>query len=187
VAGGVDGSPARQGSASTGSGGRLGGSYGAAQTALLLAFTAAYVFSAAPQAPHDASVAAAGRIAGGVLCTAGLALLTASFANLGRAVQVDPEPREGSRLVTRGVYARLRHPMYTAIVILVLGLFLRKPALAVGAMTLAVIAFLALKVRVEERLLLARYADYAAYRARTRGMFLLPPRDRRAPPIGGAR
>ncbi len=41
-------------------------------------------------------------------------------------IQIAPEPRADGQLVTRGVYSRLRHPIYTAIVILVIGLFLGK-------------------------------------------------------------
>jgi protein-S-isoprenylcysteine O-methyltransferase Ste14 len=155
---------------------RFGGPYGAAQTLLIVAFGAAFFLSQAPSVPPGSVFVRACLIAGYALCASGLALLVASFASLGRAVQVDPEPRAGAHLVTRGVYSRLRHPMYTAIVLLVAGLFLRKPAVAVGAMTACVIAFLALKVRVEERFLAERYPGYAAYRARTWGVFLRPPR-----------
>jgi protein-S-isoprenylcysteine O-methyltransferase Ste14 len=148
--------------------GRLGGPYGAAQTILLFAYAAAWFLSTAPRGRFA--------LAGDLLCLAGLGLIAAAFVSLGSAVQVDPEPRAGAVLVTRGVYARLRHPMYTAIVVLVIGIFLKKPVLPMGALTAAIIAFLALKVRVEERLLAERYPDYAAYRARTWGVFLTPPR-----------
>jgi protein-S-isoprenylcysteine O-methyltransferase Ste14 len=147
--------------------GRLGGYYGAAQTVLLIACAAAYVLSEAPRRTFP--------VGGDVLCFAGLALLAAAFISLGKAVQVDPEPRADASLVTHGVYARLRHPMYTAIAILVVGLLLKKPAIAVGAMSATVLAFLGFKVRYEERRLAARYPGYAAYRARTWGVFLQPP------------
>jgi protein-S-isoprenylcysteine O-methyltransferase Ste14 len=42
-------------------------------------------------------------------------------------------------------------------------------------MSATVLAFLGFKVRYEERRLAARYPAYAAYRARTWGVFLQPP------------
>ena len=90
---------------------------------------------------------------------------------LRHAVQVDPEPKAGATLVRSGVYRRFRHPIYTAMAVVVLGLFLKSGRLAVGIAGAALIAFLAAKVRVEERFLAAHYPDYADYRRRTWGLF----------------
>ena len=78
-------------------------------------------------------------------------------------------------LRTHGIYACLRHPIYTGIIAVVIGLLLRQPTALVGAATLAVLVFLFVKVRFEERLLLARYRDYGEYRKRAWGLlpFLL--------------
>lgn len=86
------------------------------------------------------------------------------------SIQIAPAPRDDAELVTRGVYAWFRHPIYTAIVILVLGLFLRKPTLPVAIAALIVIAYLVIKIRIEERLLLSRYPEYGEYRTRTFGL-----------------
>jgi len=74
--------------------------------------------------------------------------------------------RDDHSLVTWGIFARLRHPIYTA-----MGLFLAAEALALGhygQLLIGVPLFLvgtALRVREEERMLGARfgaaYADYA--------------------------
>src|SRR5689334_10060218 len=109
----------------------------------------------------------AARIAGGVLSAAGLLLMFAALVSLRRAVQIAPEPRADAELVTSGVYASFRHPIYTAIVAIVLGLFLRQPTMAVAAASAVVIIFLALKVRFEEARLAARYPTYSAYKRRT--------------------
>src|SRR5207249_2919216 len=61
----------------------------------------------------------------------------------------------------------LRHPIYTAILLLAIGLFLRKPTATIAATGAAVVVFLMIKVRFEEQLLLARYPEYAGYRNRT--------------------
>jgi len=85
-------------------------------------------------------------------------------------MQVSPMPKDDGRLVTRGVYRHLRHPMYTAIVLVVIGIGLRQPSLVVVAAGIALVILLLAKARFEERLLVARYPDYAEYRRHTWGL-----------------
>src|SRR5213593_3573123 len=100
--------------------------YAIAQTVLLCAFGGAVLSNlGTPMWRPGGAVGALGL----ALCAAGLALLFAAFTSLGGAIQIAPAPREGAQLVTRGVYARLRHPIYTAIVVIVVGLLLRKPTM----------------------------------------------------------
>ena len=162
---------------SAGAGSRASGRYAVAQTVLLFAYAGAYFLDPSPRLLPPGGMP--GRL-GALLSFAGLLLMFFAFRALGKAIQVAPEPRPDARLVTRGIYTRLRHPIYTAIVIVTVGLFLRKPTLLVGVATAVVIAFLAVKVRIEERLLLARYPEYAAYKARTWGIL---PSPRRPAPI----
>jgi protein-S-isoprenylcysteine O-methyltransferase Ste14 len=140
--------------------------YGIAQSLLLAVFAAAYLLD--PAHPIFESRVAAGVGLG--VCAAGLLLMFFALASLRAVVQVAPEPRAGGHLVTDGVYSRFRHPIYTAILVLVIGLFLRKPTLLVASGSLAVVIFLAVKVRFEEQLLVARYPDYIAYRQRSWGL-----------------
>ena len=93
-----------------------------------------------------------------------------AFISLRQVIQVAPEPRAGGHLVTSGIYTHLRHPIYTAILILVAGLFLRKPTVFMALVSAITIIFFLLKVRVEEKLLLARYAEYAEYKRRAWGI-----------------
>jgi protein-S-isoprenylcysteine O-methyltransferase Ste14 len=109
-------------------------------------------------------------IVGAVLCAMGLVIMFSAFASIRDAVQIAPEPRPGGKLVTDGIYKILRHPIYTAILILVVGLFFRKPTVRVAIAAAVVIAFLIVKSRFEEKLLLARYPEYAAYKTRTWGI-----------------
>ncbi|HZZ95145.1 MAG TPA: isoprenylcysteine carboxylmethyltransferase family protein [Usitatibacter sp.] len=104
------------------------------------------------------------------LCAVALAIVFAALAAMGRVMQVSPEPKAGGHLVERGIYAYLRHPMYTGILLVVIGLFLRKPAIAVAIAGAALYVLLFLKARFEEQLLLQRYAGYAEYRKRTWGL-----------------
>ena len=151
--------------------------YAIAQTVLLVLFAAAFVSDAGPLLLPPGGVPGA---VGMVLSVAGLALLLAALPALGRAIQIAPRPRADAHLVTSGVYRFFRHPIYTAIVVLVVGLFLRKPTLPVAAAAAVVIAYLAVKVRFEERLLLARYPEYAEYRTKAWGLVPWPRRRRPA-------
>jgi protein-S-isoprenylcysteine O-methyltransferase Ste14 len=115
---------------------------------------------------------------GAVLCAVGLFIMLSAFVSIGGAIQIAPEPRPGGKLVTSGIYKVLRHPIYTAILIVVAGLFFRKPTVPIFVATSVVIAFLIVKSRFEEKLLLRRYPEYADYKRRTWG---IAPQFRRAP------
>lgn len=144
---------------------RTNRNYAVGQTVLLGVFAAIFLFDTGQHLLPDAF-----RAVGAALCGIGLVLLLSAFVSLRSAIQIAPEPKPGSRLVTGGVYKALRHPIYTAIVILVVGLFLRKPTVFVAIASAIVIAFLVVKARFEEQLLAARYPEYGEYRARTWGI-----------------
>ncbi|HII39937.1 MAG TPA: isoprenylcysteine carboxylmethyltransferase family protein [Thermoplasmata archaeon] len=103
-----------------------------------------------------------------------------SFRTLGRFMTVSIRVMEGHRLVQEGPYAWIRHPTYTAVVALVVGLalvFLSLPLILL-ALLLAVLA--RYRAGLEEDLLRSPQgfgAAYEAYMART-GRFL--PRLRRS-------
>jgi protein-S-isoprenylcysteine O-methyltransferase Ste14 len=112
------------------------------------------------------------------LLAGGLAIW--SFRALGRFMTVSIRVMEGHRLVQEGPYARIRHPTYTAVVTLVigLGLALLSPPLLVLALLL--VFLVRYRARLEEDLLRSPQGfgpAYEAYMART-GRFL--PRLRKA-------
>ena len=105
--------------------------------------------------------------AGYAICFVGLVIIAAAFIALRDVIQIAPEPRADGHLVTSGIYRWLRHPMYSGILVVIAGLFLRLPGLFVAISGAIVIVFLIVKSRFEERLLTARYPDYSSYRDRT--------------------
>lgn len=143
--------------------------YGAAQSALLCVFALIVLFDPS-RVLFDGSAA---RTAGLILSATGLVIMAAALIVIRRVIQIAPEPRADGHLVTGGIYARLRHPIYTGMLLVIAGLFLRRPTPAIAVTGAVLIALLFAKVRYEETLLLARYKEYAAYQARTWG--LLPP------------
>jgi protein-S-isoprenylcysteine O-methyltransferase Ste14 len=105
--------------------------------------------------------------AAALLVFAGLVVAVSAARALGRGFTTFPAPAERGALVLTGPYAVVRHPVYSGAI-----LFLAGIALALSPWVLAGVAAISvlwgLKARVEERLLLARYPDYAAYCGRTR-------------------
>ncbi len=77
-------------------------------------------------------------------------------------------PKDDGRLVTTGIYARVRHPLYLGVIALGFSwalLWRSSPALALAALQ---IPFLDLKARREEHSLRERYAGYAGYALRVK-------------------
>lgn len=86
-------------------------------------------------------------------------------------VKPTPEPSERGGLITRGIYGWIRHPFYAATPLILTGtaLITRRPWGL--AMIPPVVGFLYLKSSFEEKLLMAKFPEYAVYKAKT-GRFL---------------
>jgi protein-S-isoprenylcysteine O-methyltransferase Ste14 len=96
-----------------------------------------------------------------------MALVTVSF--LGRSLSVMPEAR---RLVQRGPYGQVRHPLYLFEMLATAAVALQyRSLLAVGLLLLAIVLQVA-RARWEEDVLARVLPDFAAYRAQT--PFLIP-------------
>ena len=112
-----------------------------------------------------------GPLIAGVMCfVVGLWLFYRSHADLGTNWSITLEVREQHRLITRGVYHRIRHPMYSALVLYSLGHALVIPNWVAGPSNLVAFAILfTLRVHAEEQMMSDRFGDeYATYAARTK-------------------
>jgi len=79
-----------------------------------------------------------------------------------------PELREGCTLVTDGIYRYIRHPMYTSVILMMLGVLLFRPDIISFVLWLALIAVLYLKAHREEQLWMRHDPCYESYREQTR-------------------
>jgi len=105
------------------------------------------------------------RVLGLLLLVPGLALLTIARINLGDAFSVRPE---ATRLVTTGLYSRIRNPIYVFGMFVISGLilYLEKPLFLLLLVPLVVLQFR--RAQAESRVLEARFGDeYRRYRAQT--------------------
>ena len=107
-------------------------------------------------------------VAGIVIGAAGLALVLLGAFSLGRGLSPFPRPNENAQLIESGVFALVRHPIYTGFTLLGLGWSVLWMSLAAAAATVALFLLLDAKSRREERWLEERFADYGRYRARVR-------------------
>jgi protein-S-isoprenylcysteine O-methyltransferase Ste14 len=104
---------------------------------------------------------------GVALAVAGTVLTVAAQVAMGTSWRIGVDPGERTALVTGGIFARVRNPIFTAMVLASVGLVLLVPnAVAVTALVVLVVA-LELQVRLVEEPYLgathgAAYLDYAA-------------------------
>ena len=116
-----------------------------------------------------------------VLSAGGAVLVVVGILNLGRSATPLPTPVQAGALRSHGLYRWVRHPIYTGVILLAVGSAIPSGSIPVAIATVALVAWLQIKARWEERRLAARYPDYAAYAARTPRFipFLRGPRSMR--------
>jgi protein-S-isoprenylcysteine O-methyltransferase Ste14 len=111
-----------------------------------------------------------GPLSAGVACLViGLWLFYRSHADLGTNWSITLEVHEGHRLITQGAYRRVRHPMYSALLLYSIGQALVIPNWVGGLSNLvAFVILFALRVGPEERMMAQQFGnEYAQYTART--------------------
>ena len=84
-----------------------------------------------------------------------------------RNLSVLPDIKSDSPLQTGGPYRWIRHPMYTALLLLMLALVFEEFSYWRGLMWVVLLVDLFLKLRYEEVLLLKNFPEYAEYQTRT--------------------
>lgn len=112
-----------------------------------------------------------GPLVAGVTCVVvGLWLFYRSHADLGQNWSITLEVREQHQLIVHGVYRRIRHPMYSALVLYAVGHALVIPNWVAGPSNLIAFAILfALRVHEEEKMMTDEFGDeYTTYAARTK-------------------
>ena len=110
-------------------------------------------------------------VASMVLVGGGILLGMIAGARLGGSLTPSPIPRASGQLATSGVYRLVRHPIYSALLLIGLGLAIRGASLWHGLVLAGLIVLLQLKARAEEAMLLKKFQGYASYAARVGRFF----------------
>ena len=97
---------------------------------------------------------------GAILFLFSIWLLHRSHTDLGKMWSMTVEPNSEKKLVTNGVYKRIRHPMYSAHLLWGIAQFLLLPNLIAGPLAL-LIFFTVIKLRIprEERAMIKEFGD----------------------------
>ena len=86
--------------------------------------------------------------------------------SLGGNLTPYPKPVESGSMVEHGLYRVVRHPIYTAVIIGMIGIALRGGDWVSLVLALGLVPFFYAKSTFEERHLTEHYPDYAAYQRR---------------------
>lgn len=106
-------------------------------------------------------------LVGQVLVIAGFVLMILASLRLGRGLTATPVPNARGELITGGLYRYVRHPIYTGVLLIVVGLTLRSGSFLTLAVAAVTVVFFDRKAAWEEARLRERYPGYDEYASRT--------------------
>jgi protein-S-isoprenylcysteine O-methyltransferase Ste14 len=117
------------------------------------------------------------RLIGVFLCFGGILMLVFTHRALGIYWSTTPQLKEDHSLITTGPYGYIRHPMYTSLYIIFIGLAIVSSFWPLWILVLLITMFFFRIVRIEEHMMIDEFGDeYLSYIERT-GRYL--PRLRR--------
>ncbi len=142
------------------------------QAILFLGFFLVPTWSASLRAhPADGAVTTL-RTAGGLLMIAGFIMFAAGIIAQGRRLTPLPVPREGTRLIERGAYRLVRHPIYGGMLFTVAGWTVFQVSISHAVASVVLTVFFDRKARFEERALTEKLPLYDDYRRSVRRRFV---------------
>ena len=108
-------------------------------------------------------------VLGAFMVVTGIANNIACQVTMGRFYSGFLVTREDHQLITRGMYAYVRHPIYLGVICVCTGIALFTTSLLGLIVLWGVIPFFLRRIRLEEQMLVDKFgAEYEAYRARTK-------------------
>ncbi|TAJ17227.1 MAG: isoprenylcysteine carboxylmethyltransferase family protein [Dehalococcoidia bacterium] len=110
---------------------------------------------------------ALGSWSGAALVTLAIAIVVAASLRLGSELRTHPAPSDSAVLRTDGAYHFVRHPIYSGLLLLGVGLVVMAVTWLAAVEWVAMLALLTVKARFEERLLTARFPAYSDYARHT--------------------
>ncbi len=100
---------------------------------------------------------------GWILSIVGVGIALAASLRLGAALTPTPVPTGRGELMTHGMYRYVRHPIYTGVLAIVVGIVIRSGSITTAIIGLVLIVFFSVKSRWEEQQLREHYEGYEDY------------------------
>ena len=110
-------------------------------------------------------------IAGTVCIGAGAAIGIAGALALRKSLTPFPKPLPNAHLVRNGIYSQIRHPLYTSVILGLVGWAMIRQSWPAILMACGLIPFFVAKARHEEGFLCDRFPEYADYSKSTKRFF----------------
>lgn len=88
--------------------------------------------------------------------------------HLGRNLSIFPHPKDDAELVETGVYALIRHPIYSGLILLVTGYGLMMVNIILLIYGVLLFIFFEFKTKREEKYLNMKFPKYSSYQARVK-------------------
>jgi protein-S-isoprenylcysteine O-methyltransferase Ste14 len=119
----------------------------------------------------DAYLFAGNLVAGISVTVIGLVFLYVAFRAFDGAEFLGIKAEEKPKLVQKGMYRHVRHPLYFATIILILGLFLLIPTEKMGLVLVISYSYIQIGYRLEESKLIAVFGpEYTTYQKRVKAL-----------------
>jgi protein-S-isoprenylcysteine O-methyltransferase Ste14 len=93
----------------------------------------------------------------------GFVILILGFRGLGPSLTANPVPLKNAKLITSGIYQRVRHPIYAGLIVATLGMVIANGSIVKFYFWVLLVALLIFKIKFEEALLISTYPEYQKY------------------------
>ncbi len=104
---------------------------------------------------------------GALIVALGIAIRLKALIDLGTAFSMKVERKENQELVTGGLYATIRHPLYLASLIIALGIPILLSAWLTLVLTILTTIGILARIRKEEQFMRAQFPGYEEYAEKT--------------------
>jgi len=101
----------------------------------------------------------------------GFVVVLIGFRGLGKSLTANPVPIKSGKLVTTGIYSRVRHPIYLGLILVSFGIVLTNGSVIKFGFWILLVALLIFKMKFEESLLVKTYPGYKQYQEKVPGIF----------------
>ncbi len=98
----------------------------------------------------------------------GLVMMFLIGARFRQMMTPNPVPLKNYQLRTTGFYKYIRHPMYSAALLTLLGIVFYYRSISGFIIWLIAVVFLLIKIRFEEQMLKEKFTDYTTYSLKTK-------------------